>query len=112
MRNSQSLRNKLVGCLCSVVVATAFLPTVALGAEAELARKIDALQKELEAPRAQVNSQAAAPAAPAASEYFGPAGFELSIYGVGHLSADRIRTGSDSSGYVHSNSSRLGFNGS
>lgn len=37
---------------------------------------------------------------------------ELSIYGVGHLSADSIDTGSDSSGYIHSNSSRLGLKGS
>ena len=37
---------------------------------------------------------------------------ELSVYGVGHLSADSIDTGSDSSGYIHSNSSRLGFKGS
>lgn len=37
---------------------------------------------------------------------------DLSIYGVGHLSADSIDTGSQSSGYIHSNSSRLGFKGS
>jgi predicted porin len=37
---------------------------------------------------------------------------ELSLYGVGHLSADSIDTDSDSSGYVHSNSSRLGLKGS
>ncbi len=37
---------------------------------------------------------------------------ELSIYGVGHLSADSIDTDSDSSGYIHSNSSRLGVKGS
>ena len=43
----------------------------------------------------------------------GPAlALELSLYGVGHLSADSIDTGSDSSGYIHSNSSRLGFKGS
>lgn len=37
---------------------------------------------------------------------------ELSLYGVGHLSADSIDTGPDSSGYIHSNSSRLGLKGS
>jgi len=37
---------------------------------------------------------------------------DLSIYGVGHLSADSIDTGTDSSAYIHSNSSRLGFKGS
>lgn len=37
---------------------------------------------------------------------------ELSTYGVGHLSADSIDTDDDSSGYIHSNSSRLGFKGS
>lgn len=37
---------------------------------------------------------------------------DLSIYGVGHLSADSIDNGSTSSGYLHSNSSRLGFKGS
>lgn len=36
---------------------------------------------------------------------------DLSIYGVGHLSADSINNGSTSSGYLHSNSSRLGFKG-
>jgi predicted porin len=36
---------------------------------------------------------------------------ELSIYGVGHLSADSIDTGSSTSSYIHSNSSRLGFKG-
>lgn len=37
---------------------------------------------------------------------------ELSIYGVGHASADAIRTDPGSSSYIHSNSSRLGFKGS
>lgn len=37
---------------------------------------------------------------------------ELSVYGVGHLSADSIDTDDDSSGYIHSNSSRLGIKGS
>ena len=37
---------------------------------------------------------------------------DLSIYGVGHLSADSIDNGTSSSGYLHSNSSRLGFKGS
>lgn len=42
-----------------------------------------------------------------------PAGaLDLSIYGVGHLSADNIDTGANTSGYIHSNSSRLGFKGS
>ncbi len=36
----------------------------------------------------------------------------VSIYGVGDLSADSINTGTNSSGYIHSNSSRLGFKGS
>ena len=34
---------------------------------------------------------------------------DLSVYGVGHLSYDGIDTGTDSSSYLHSNSSRLGF---
>lgn len=37
---------------------------------------------------------------------------ELSVYGVGHLSADSIDTDANSSGYIHSNSSRLGIKGS
>ena len=37
---------------------------------------------------------------------------DLTVYGVGHLSADGIDLDTDSSGYVHSNSSRLGFKGS
>ena len=37
---------------------------------------------------------------------------ELSIYGVGHLSADGTDDGITSSEYIHSNSSRLGFKGS
>lgn len=37
---------------------------------------------------------------------------DLSIYGVGHLSGDRIDNGTTSSSYIHSNSSRLGFKGS
>ncbi len=36
---------------------------------------------------------------------------DLSVYGVGHLSADSIDNGDKSSGYLHSNSSRLGFKG-
>ncbi|MGL1958289.1 MAG: porin [Colwellia sp.] len=36
---------------------------------------------------------------------------ELNIYGVGHLSTDRVDDGKNSSIYVASNSSRLGFNG-
>lgn len=37
---------------------------------------------------------------------------DLSIYGVGHLSADSIDNGTQKSDYIHSNSSRLGFKGS
>jgi len=37
---------------------------------------------------------------------------DLSIYGVGHLSADSIDNGAQKSDYIHSNSSRLGFKGS
>jgi len=37
---------------------------------------------------------------------------DLSIYGVGHLSADGIDNGAQKSDYIHSNSSRLGFKGS
>jgi predicted porin len=40
------------------------------------------------------------------------AALDLSIYGVGHLSADKIDIGTNSSSYLHSNSSRLGFKGS
>jgi predicted porin len=40
------------------------------------------------------------------------AALDLSIYGVGHLSGDKIDTGTSSSSYLHSNSSRLGFKGS
>ncbi len=36
---------------------------------------------------------------------------DLGVYGVGHLSADSIDNGTTSSGYLHSNSSRLGFKG-
>ena len=37
---------------------------------------------------------------------------DMSVYGVGHVSADSIDNGTSSSGYFHSNSSRLGFKGS
>jgi predicted porin len=37
---------------------------------------------------------------------------EFTFYGVGHLSFDQIDTGTSSSDYVHSNSSRLGLKGS
>lgn len=37
--------------------------------------------------------------------------FNLNIYGVGHLSVDNVDDGTDSSLYVTSNSSRLGFSG-
>ncbi len=37
--------------------------------------------------------------------------FDLSLYGVGHLSADNINDGERSSQYIASNSSRLGFRG-
>lgn len=36
----------------------------------------------------------------------------LSIYGVGHVSADSIDNGTQKSDYIHSNSSHLGFKGS
>lgn len=36
----------------------------------------------------------------------------LSLYGVGHLSYDSINNGTQTSQYIHSNSSRLGFKGS
>ncbi len=38
--------------------------------------------------------------------------FELNLYGVGHLSADNVDDGQDSSIYMTSSSSRLGFVGS
>ncbi|EQD48234.1 outer membrane porin protein precursor, partial [mine drainage metagenome] len=37
---------------------------------------------------------------------------DLSIYGVGDLSYDNINNGAQTSDYIHSNSSRLGFKGS
>jgi predicted porin len=37
--------------------------------------------------------------------------FELNIYGQGHVSLDNVNDGQESSVYVASNSSRLGFNG-
>uniref|UniRef100_E6QQ82 Porin, Gram-negative type n=1 Tax=mine drainage metagenome TaxID=410659 RepID=E6QQ82_9ZZZZ len=36
---------------------------------------------------------------------------DLSVYGVGHMSVDNIDTGAQTSTYIHSNSSRLGFRG-
>lgn len=39
------------------------------------------------------------------------AAFNLNIYGVGHVSADSVDDGQDSSIYMTSNSSRLGFKG-
>ena len=63
----------------------------------------------------RINHQtlAAALAASAVVMFSAPAwALDLSIYGVGHLSADGIDTDSSSSSYFHSNSSRLGFKGS
>ncbi|MCA1803907.1 MAG: hypothetical protein LC646_00740 [Xanthomonadaceae bacterium] len=37
---------------------------------------------------------------------------ELNVYGVGHISADRVDDGSDDQNHVASNSSRLGVRGS
>jgi predicted porin len=55
---------------------------------------------------------AVALAAVAGTTAYAPAwALDLSIYGVGHLSADSINNGSNSSSYLHSNSSRLGFRG-
>jgi predicted porin len=110
MNQSLALRKALGVALCCSTLGAALLPGVAGAAEADLARKIDALQQELEALKAQMKSAAAAPAA-GGSIISAPAGLELSVYGVGHLSADSINTGSDSSGYLHSNSSRIGFRG-
>jgi predicted porin len=115
----------------AVAIGAIGMPSAGLAASnEELLKKIEDLQREMDALKAQVKTQAAktdeaAKAAQAASTAATgkgpswPAGFEFSIYGVGHISADHIDIdvpaviGTDtSSGYVHSNSSRLGFRGS
>lgn len=96
----------------------------------ELVKKIEELQRQMDALKSQVTSQAAkteqaAQAAQAASTAATgkgpswPSGFEISLYGVGHLSGDSIDIdqnaipgGETSSEYIHSNSSRLGVKGS
>ena len=112
-------RKKILASLIGAVFGAVLMPSGALASEADLMRRIDALQQELQALKAQVN------AAPAASGGGGgsggvsaPAGFEMSIYGRGHVSGDRIDIDrplpgvSSSDSYFHSNSSRLGFKGS
>lgn len=101
---------KVFACI-ALIMAAGIVAVPALAADPDLERRIDALQKEIEALKAQMKAQMEARSAPSDSSA-GPAGFELSIYGVGHLSADRIDAGATSSSYIHSNSSRLGFRGS
>lgn len=107
------MSRKVIATACCAAIGAACLPVAASAAEADLAQKIEALQKEIDALKAQMKTVQAQPAASGGgSVVSAPAGLELSIYGVGHLSADRIDTGVDSSGYIHSSSSRLGFKGS
>ncbi|HEX8987951.1 MAG TPA: porin [Rhodocyclaceae bacterium] len=106
-----SPRKKAVAALACAALGFGMAPAAARAADADLAKKLEALQQEIEALKAQMKAQAAAPAA-AGSIVTAPAGLELSVYGVGHLSADSINTGTDSSGYLHSNSSRIGVKGS
>lgn len=107
-----TMRRTTIAAACMTLLGLA--PTTALATEAELAQKIDALQKELESLRAQVKAVQSAPAPVSGGGGItsAPAGLQLSLYGVGHLSADHINTGSDSSSYLHSNSSRFGIKGS
>lgn len=93
--------------LAAIGLSSGLSMSAAYAAEADVLKKIEALEREIESLKAQMKAQPA----PSGSAT-GPAGFELSIYGVGHLSADRIDTGATSSSYLHSNSSRLGFKGS
>ena len=59
-----------------------------------------------------IKRTAVAGAVAAAAALAAPAwALDLAVYGVGHLSADDIDNGTDSSGYLHSNASRLGFKG-
>jgi predicted porin len=118
MNQSPALRKALGIALCCSAMAPALVPGVARAADADLARKLEALQQEIEALKAQMKAAEAKAATTAAAAPRGgsiisaPAGLELSVYGVGHLSADSIHTGTDSSSYLHSNSSRIGFKGS
>lgn len=91
-----------------LALAAVFAAPPVLAAEADLVKKLEALEKEIQALKAQMKSQSAPPTGGATW----PAGFELSIFGVGHLSVDSTDTGVTTSSYVHSNSSRLGFRGS
>jgi predicted porin len=112
MKSGSTLSRKVVVAACCTAIVTALLPSAAIAAEGDLAQKIEALQKEIDVLTAQMKTVQAQPAAVGGSVVSAPAGLEFSIYGVGHLSADHIDTGADSSGYIHSNSSRLGFKGS
>lgn len=111
MNHPRALPQKTAAGLRSIAVCVALLPCAAAASEADLAKKIDALQQEIEALKQQVKNVSTAAPAAGGTMVSAPAGLELSIYGVGHLSADRINTGADSSSYVHSNASRLGFKG-
>lgn len=113
MNRPRTQRKKILASLIGAAFGAVLMPSIAVASEADLMRKIDALQQELQALKAQVN------AAPAASSGGGggggvsaPAGFEMSIYGRGHVSGDRVDDGVHSHSYVHSSSSRLGFKGS
>lgn len=109
MNQPQALRKTAGAALCATVLGAVLLPGAVQAAEADLAKKIDALQQELEALKAQM--KASPPAAAGGGVATAPGNLKLDIYGVGHLSADSIKTGTDSSSYFHSNSSRLGFKG-
>jgi predicted porin len=112
MKSGSPLSRKVIAIACCTAIGAAFMPVAATAAEADLAQKIEALQKEIDALKVQMKIVQAQPAPQGGNMVSAPAGLELSIYGVGHLSADHIDTGADSSGYIHSNSSRLGFKGS
>lgn len=111
---NKELRKTVIAAMGGAALGMTLLPATTLAADADLAKKLEALQQEIETLKAQMKNTPSAPSAPATggSVVAAPAGLELSVYGVGHLSADGINTGAESAGYIHSNSSRIGFKGS
>jgi predicted porin len=107
-------RKRLIATLVSSALAAALIPTEALASEADVMKKIEALQAEINSLKAQVAAQPAASKAGSAA----PAGNialsntdGITIYGKLELVGDRSDDGLVSRSVVQNITSRIGFKG-
>ncbi|TRZ65837.1 MAG: porin [Rhodocyclaceae bacterium] len=112
MNLKSGFRKKLSAALISTAFGAAMLPTSALASEAEVMMKIEALQAEINALKAQVSNQPTASTAVPAGKTVALSNTDgITVYGRLELVAESNDDGKVSRTVLNNISSRIGFKG-